>query len=765
MMRAYWMIACSAIAMAAASPGTAQTADATAQETASAAGHGVGASDIVVTARRREERLNDVPVAVTALGNDTLKAAQVATPKELSQFVPSLNVNTGNVREGNRYTLRGQGATLAAGEAVVTYLAEAPVPYLSAGAAGMIFDLENVQVLNGPQGTLFGRNTTGGAVLFTPRAPNDVNGGYIEGGYGNYNNREFSGAFNVAIVPDKVMLRVAGTWRQRDGFTHNVLAGARQDRLDDLNYYGLRATLLVKPADWLENSTIVQRSQSNPNGTAFFIEQVNPTPPAFKAALDAAFARQQQLGRREVENNPTFYLQRTTAAINTTTLSLSDDMRLKNIFSYFVSRSKNGFDIDGSAITGLFDEIDWPAAANTSANGLSNEKYLTEELQFSGEFFDRMLTVQAGGFYLDYKPNGYSARQYVLFGGRRIQGQGEAGTSKALYAQSTLNLGAFTPALDGLRLTAGYRYTWDRKQAFIDTYNTATNACISRPTGVNPNCRVDYADSWSKGTYTLGIDYKVTPDIMVYATTRHGYKSGGFNTNADPEGPFAAFIAFNPETITDYEVGLKAAYRAGNVRLNTTLAAYTANYSDIQRTQTIAVPGTPPSVTNLVTNAAAGKISGVELQQVVSIGGFTLDGNVSYMDAHYKKFILPGNIDISGQELPYSPKWKWGLNASYQMDTGAGDLTVRAGYSWSGTVRFNDPAQPGNFFGGYGLMNASATLTRVAGSPLDIDLYMTNVLNKTYVQQRTPYYYAFGFVSAFYTEPRMYGFRLRYNFD
>jgi len=756
-------MAASGIAIAAASASTAYAADATvpAGEVAVAGETGIG-SDIVVTARRREEKLNDVPIAVTAIGNDTLKAAQVATPKELSQFIPSLNVNTGNTREGNRYTLRGQGATLAAGEAVVTYLAEAPVPYLSAGAAGFIFDLENVQVLNGPQGTLFGRNTTGGAVLFTPRAPNNQNGGYLEFGYGNYNNREVSGAFNVAIVPDKVMLRVAGTWRQRDGYTHNVLAGTTQNYLDDLNYYGLRATLLVRPFEGLENSTIVLRSQSNPNGTGFFIEQVNPTPPAFKTALDAAIARQRQLGPREVENSPTFFLQRTTAVINTTTLSLADNMRMKNIFSYFHSRSKNGFDIDGSAITGIFDELNNPTAANTSANGLSDEHYLTNELQFSGEFLDRKLTVQAGGFYLDYAPDGYTARDYVLFGGRRILAQGESGTSRALYAQGTLDMGAFSDALANLRLTAGYRYTWDRKQAFVDQYSKTTGACISRATGVFPNCRVNYAGGWSKGTYTFGLDYKIARDVLVYVTTRRGYKSGGFNTAADPAGPFGAFVAFKPESITDYEAGLKAAYQAGTARFNTTLAAYTANYNDIQRTQTVAVPG--PSITNLVTNAAAGKISGVELQQTISIGGFALDGNLSYLDAHYKKYILPGNIDISGQELPYAPKWKWGLNASYRTETGVGDLTMRTGYSWSGRVRFNDPAQPGNFFGGYGLLNASATLAKVAGTPLDIDFYMTNVLNKDSIQQRTPYYFSFGFVSAFRTEPRMFGFRLRYNF-
>ena len=763
-MRTSWLITASVIAIAPMNGAQAGTAEAQQAEAQQAQGASV-ADDIVVTARRREERLNDVPIAVTAFNEDLLKSAQVITPKELSQFVPSLNVNTGNAREGNRFTLRGQGATLAAGEAVVTYLAEAPVPALAAGAAGMIFDLQNVQVLNGPQGTLFGRNTTGGAVLLTPRGADNGDGGYIEAGYGNYNNREFSGAFNVALIPDKIMLRVAGTWRQRDGFTRNVLPGATNSRLDDVNYYGLRATLLVRPFDGLENSTIFQRSQSDTNGTGFFIEQVSPTAPAFQDALNAALARQRSLGPREVENNPTFFLQRTNLLINTTTLELSDNVRLKNIFSHITSRSKNGYDLDGSGLTGLLDIIDGPNAGNTSANGQANHRYLTEELQLSGEFLDRNLTVQVGAFLLDYEPKGYSHYEDVTYGVRRILVQTESGSSKALYAQGTLDLGLLSEGVSGLRLTAGYRYTWDKKRASVDRYNVSSGACASRPATFSfPDCEVNYNGEWAKGTYTLGLDYKITPDIMVYATTRRGYKSGGFNVNSDPSGPFAAFIAFNPETITDYEVGLKAAYRAGGVSFNTTLAGFTASYKDIQRTQSSIVPGDPPLFTNLVTNAASGKISGVELQQVIRTGGLTLDGNLSYLDAHYKRFILPGNLDVSGQELPYSPKWKYGINLSYQADTSIGDLVLRAGYNWSGRVRFNDPPQVGNFFGGYGLANASATLSRVAGTPLDVDLYMTNVLNKRYVQQRMPYMNSFGYVSAFYTEPRMYGFRLRYNF-
>lgn len=718
--------------------------------------------DIIVTARRREEKLADVPVSVTALNEDKLKAAQVVTPKELANFVPSLNVNTGNSREGNRFTLRGQGATLAAGESVVTYLAEAPIPYLGAGAAGMYFDLANVQVLNGPQGTLFGRNTTGGAVLFTPRKPLDENSGFIELGYGNYNNREVSGALNLSLVPDKLLLRVAGTWRKRDGYTKNVRTG---QKLDNMDYYGFRGSLVIRPADWLENYTMFQVSKSDNNGTGFFIEQVNPAFPYYQAELQAGLAKQKQLNPREVDNNDTFFLSKTAGVVNTTTFALSDNVRLKNIYSYFESRSKNGFDIDGTGLEPMITYYNFRAAANTSANGLSNEKYITDELQLSGESLAGKLNWVAGGFYMKYKPYGYSAQDYILFGVRRIQQGIESGTSKALYGQFTADLGMITPALDQLKLTVGYRYTWDSKQASSNIYRTSNKACLNNPGAFFPNCKIDYAGKFEQGTYTLGLDYKIAPDVLVYVTSRRGYKSGGFNTNSDPSGIFADFITFGPEKITDYEAGLKANWGLSGARFNSTLAVFTANYDDIQRTQTVAVPGTPPSVNNLVVNAATAKISGIELQQSLRVGRLTVDGNFSYLDAHYRKFELPGGIDRSGVTLPYSPKYKFLGSVAYNADLGnIGDATARVSYAYSSRFRFNDPDQPGNIMGGYGLWNFDASIKQFAETPIDLEMFVTNLTNKLVVQQRTPYYSSFGLVSAFYNEPRMYGLRARYNF-
>src|SRR5262249_15008235 len=158
--------------------------------------------EVVVTARRREERLQDVPIAVAAFTPERLKDAQVTTARQLVGMVPSLNVNSGNQRDFQRFFIRGQGAVVGGNEGVVAYFAEAPLSQYIAGGPGLYFDLENLQVLTGPQGTLFGRNTTGGAMLFTPKKPSDHNEGFIQAGYGNYKNTEVAGVVNFAAIPD-----------------------------------------------------------------------------------------------------------------------------------------------------------------------------------------------------------------------------------------------------------------------------------------------------------------------------------------------------------------------------------------------------------------------------------------------------------------------------------------------------------------------------------------------------------------------------------
>jgi len=727
----------------------------------------VGVEEVVVTARRREERLQDVPVAVTALSGEALQSAQIVNAKELVALVPSLNVNSGNAREGNRFTIRGQGVTLGAGEGVVAYMAEAPLPQFGAGGPGLYLDLENLQVLNGPQGTLFGRNTTGGAVLFTPKRPTDKNEGWLQVGFGNYGNQEIAAVANFVVKPDVLKVRIAAEDRERNGYSFNLFDGRDYD---DLNYRDARIGVIFTPTENFENYLLVQYAKSEPNGTATFITMANPNGPVagYRAPLLAAAAAQQARGIRVTNfDSQSYFLSRSLAVINTTTIRLSDNVSLKNIASYFKSRSKNGFDVDGSTVP-ILQYFNEPNGGNTSAGGLASEKYYNEEVQLSGELFDDKLDWVFGGFWQKYEPVERIFLTYNLFGAPSRQEPLESGSSSALYAQFTYNLGGISSALEKLNVTAGYRYTWDSKSATANTYNPVTGACLAVAGKVFPNCAIRYEGEFAADTYTLGLDYHLTDRTMVYFTQRTGYKSGGFNTNTEPGN---AFASFGPEFVLDREAGIKTDFSVAGrpVRLN--VAGFFDDYKDIQRNQTVLVPPVPPATTprstNLVLNAGAAEIKGVELQGTVDLTDrLQVQLNYSYLDARYTEFVLPGGVDRAGVALPYSPKNKVGASVRYDVPVPetVGEVSVGLSYSYQSKFRAQDPDQLGNIIGDYGLFNANAEWKNVGGKPVNLEVFVTNLTDEEYIQQNLAYYNVFGSVAVLYGEPRMYGARLRYSF-
>jgi iron complex outermembrane recepter protein len=214
---------CSTVIAGMAAFGTAQ-----AQTPAPAAPAGPATvSEVIVTAQRREERLQDVPIAITAFTAERLQQQNINQSQDLQATVPSLVVgaNGQGSRDSQTFTLRGQGATFQASPGVVVYMSEVPLPapitLSQQGGPGNYVDLENLQVLAGPQGTLFGRNTTGGAILLVPRKPQNEFGGYIQAGLGNYDAQELEAVLNVPIIEGKLLMRVVGAYRDREGYTHD----------------------------------------------------------------------------------------------------------------------------------------------------------------------------------------------------------------------------------------------------------------------------------------------------------------------------------------------------------------------------------------------------------------------------------------------------------------------------------------------------------------------------------------------------------------
>ena len=766
-----------------------------------------GAAEIIVTAQRREERIQDVPITITAFSNERLDQQNIMTGQDLNGLVPSLQVGAaGQATRGvESYTLRGIRGTYQGGSSVVVYLNEVPLPqgYATSqqGGPGNYIDLENVQALAGPQGTLFGRNTTGGAVLLVPRKPTNEFEGYIEASVGNYDYRGLEGVINVPLVTDKLLVRIAGTYQDRDGFTHDYVWN--KDR-DDLHYYAGRIGITFRPTERIENYLLAYGSYSNNNGSVYVHKQFNPN--YFGGLLNGPIYTtqtqlQEQIGPRGTRLGLDQYDKTETwGVINKTSFELTDELTVHNIASYQRFKHYYLLDEDGTPLQmgdiGTSPYPDFPVQGFTEF-GLSygfelgptgprdNQRQITEELQLQGSFLDKRLTFTVGGFYYNQKP--YEQLNKTAFvclaqfnpNGCRPneQSYGVASKSKALYGQGTLDLGAFSPALESLRLTAGYRYTWDKisgRAREARSRPAGGYLCILNNTVVaDPDdCEQRGGGSFKAATWTLGLDYKPSSQILLFGKVSRGYKAGGYNARAvRPETQ-----TFAPEDVTSYEAGFKSDWQLGSVPLRLNASIYKSDYDNIQRST---------SDVNQVTGALGSRplpgkatIKGFEVEGFIRpIAGLQIGGNLSHIDAKLKNIIATvPTVDCNGavavgEEIdnscnPYGvPKWLYSVNASLDLPTPEtwGKINLYANYShFSSTVTVL--GDPGAVFNAYGLLNLSLNWKEVAQTNFDLSLFGTNVTNKLYKISTGGLFACCGFESNMYGEPRMYGVRVRYRF-
>jgi iron complex outermembrane receptor protein len=777
------LLAGTALALAAGSFAEAQPAPSQPSRTTLAQGPTIG--EVLVTARRRTENLQDVPIAVTAVSQADLRSAQVTTARQLVQFAPSLNIGTGNQRDFQRFSIRGQVVTVGAAEPTTAYMDEAPYPQYGAGGPGFYFDMANVQVLNGPQGTLFGRNTTGGAVLFTPNRPVDRNGGWFRAGYGSYNNREATAVVNWAAVPGMLDVRLAGEIRKRDGYTKCFYP---QDTggsctYDDMNYQVYRLGVVFKPTDWIENYLSVSYNKNKTNGTSFQLTHLNTGGLAgggifaffFGVPQTTAYLnQQQQLGPRvTLDTAPHSWLAEDIRGVNTTTIRLSDHLTFKNIASYDREKIKQGFDGDGTPLPGL----GWPIGpfqGSPSALGEEKTDYLTEEAQLQGKALGDKLVWVNGVFFEHYYPYEVPQGEDIgALGGVKRQLATLAGSTEAVFGQATLDLGVFTPVLDKLKLTGGVRYTWDSKHANSNWFSLVppTGKCTSTgQSGFVPNCNIWIDAKWSAPTFTVNLDYKIRPNALLYVTASRGFNAGGINLGFVATEPS---VIFGPEYVMNYEGGLKADFHLGDAPVRTDLAVFHIDYDHIQRAELFLPPGSLAPI-NPVNSYGSAVINGFELQAQTHVGHFDVSANYSYLDAHYVYAsndpayitLVNKNFIFAGQQLPYAPNHKIAGTVTYHVPIppSLGSLSLYGGANYQSSFRWGDRNAIGNILGDYAIANFGANWDNIGGHPLHLEFYITNAFDRTAVAGALAYYYLLGFVTDSYVEPRMVGFRLRYDF-
>jgi iron complex outermembrane receptor protein len=708
---------------------------------------------VVVTARRRQENLEEVPLSVTNFSPDSLAARRIEDRTDLANFTPSLiSITGGYPKEFAFFSLRGQGPAFGSTPGVVSYFAEVPSPIGIEGRVGTYFDLANVQVLAGPQGTLFGKNATGGNILFEPQRPTNKLGGYVEAEIGNFKDRRSEFALNVPIVSDRILFRIAGERGVRDGYTKDVGPYFAGKDYDNLDYTSMRASLTVRPTDRMELYTVVRYYESKTNGPGTVLSQFNsslgePVAPALAIfpGLATAVSDQQARGPRRVsydldEFSNAEYWQ----VMNHATLELGDTLKLKNIVSYSKFRQRYGYDYDATA---------FPLAGQTSRTGLPTQAptYITEELQLQGDAFDEELNYTVGAY---YDKQGLSDSQGAIFTqfpvslaiGNFPARLDSTNDSKALFAQGTLDLHRLGLP-KGLSLTGGYRYTWE---------NVGNETQISVLPSAAGKADFHYA------SYNASLDYKVSNDLHVYGTVRDAYKAGGVNGAVPAD---SNFHAFPPEKLSDIELGAKSEFLMGNVPARANLAIYSGQYKNIQRTTSEVIDG---AVLNVTRSAARGRIQGAEFTgTIVPVRSLTLTGTYSFIDAKYTRVAdADAGAILAGAAFPFTPKNKYTVGATWEnsLET-LGRLALSANYAHQGgfSTAQNNLARVQSL-PGYGTLSLRAALRQIGGQPLDVSVFVANATNRTYISGLADFYSSFGAVTYTYGEPRTFGLQGRYSF-
>jgi len=637
-----------------------------------------------------------------------LASKQVFEVTDLARTAPSLTISTGGTGPASivYLAIRGQAQNSPnslSDSSVGIYMDGVYVARPIVGNLGFL-DMASAEVLRGPQGTLFGRNTTGGALNLTSNRPSNEYEGMLKVGFGNYNYQSIEGVVN-APVSDEAGIRIAGRYGKRDGYFRNNKIGYPQGSIDkDLV---LRGTLVYAPAESnLKFTLIGDLVRYADDGNATAVAAINPgvlSLPAYGAFINSEFsqfvtaAQQPAFTAANSKWTDTFSRPQTGDAeidklqnnndVDAIAGTIEWDLggvNIKSITAYRKSFTNDSLDLHGfpSSVNPFT-----PFLPNATSAFIStyNNKQFSQELQLSGS--SGALDWQTGVYY--FKESGdEQSRAFVLGGVAAARTLSDySSRSAGTYAQINYNVS------DALRVTGGLRYTWDKRT--IDRHSTDTwrkpdnlEVCTVGPnsgkTAEAAPCSDPGSASFKYPAWTLGLDYRVNDQLFLYAKTSGASMSGGFNSRFVP-APFTQ--QFSPEKVRDAEFGFKGDFL--DRRLRTNMAFFYAKQSNVQRIVN-ALVGT--SLTQFVTNAGKVNAKGFEFEgTALPWGGMELTGSLSYLDAKYVRgsrnenqgtASAPVFVDRAGEPVTQAPKWTWNIGATQTFETSFGDVSLHADYAY-----------------------------------------------------------------------------------
>ena len=737
--------------------------------------------EIVVTAQKREENLQDTPIAITVFTEESLEGRMINDISKLADFTPNVIFDTttpiSGLSNGAAVFIRGVGQLdfgLTTDPGVGTYIDGV---YSSRAVGGVldVVDIERIEILRGSQGTLFGRNTIGGAINITTKRPAETFGGMVEATFGEFERTDFKGSVDIPIA-EKFLTKFAFSSKNRNGFVDRISVG---DKLGDEDRQSARGSFLLQASDDIELYATLDYTKIDEQSAGSVMVGITEFPgapplltPSSTWAYNQVFVpanpgavpyTQEQFfvdGKdRTLATGPTGTDLESFGATLTFSWSLPW-FEFKSISSYRDTEGEFYRDPDNSSIQ-----------ITETSNPNYNHEQFSQELQVTGALFNERLQYVLGAYY--FEEDGTDDVFVPIYGALPTPAGLLAlplyinnfvlvdNSSKAVFGQGTFDL------TDQLAVTFGLRYTEDDKSFGYRQYispdpggNIAVLALLGPPVTVpGPAGDIvlwdEVSDEFTELNIRAGIEYQFNDDTLLYFTYADGYKSGGFNfryvvPRADP-------LAFDPETLESFEVGVKWQGLDDRLRLNA--AGFISEYGDVQ-IQLFETGGGP-----LTQNAGVADIIGVEVEvTAVPHERLLINAGFGYIDAEYDELNLPTtnvaqaiNLDT---KLPNTPETTVNISADYTHPLAWGSLVVRGDYRYTDDLYNDAQNSPFLYQDGYHTFNASLTFST---GNWDFSVFGTNLTDKRFITSGDSNF-GLGFHEANYNRPREFGGLIRYRF-
>lgn len=736
--------------------------------------------DILVTARKAKERLRDVPIAITAMGGDQLRKMGHTRVDELSQFVPGANFIVANGRQAS-YTLRGLGGNPGNEGLEGSTGVFLDGIYLSRpGMAAMdLIDIDQVEVLRGPQGTLFGKNTTSGAVSIKTALPSFTPVVRGEATYGNYNYQQYQASVTGPIA-STLAARLTGYRTSRDGIAENV---TKDSKSEDINRWGLRGQLLFEPSSDLSVRLIGEYAHEQQGaGAAVMVTSQGSNYTALQKKLTATGAN---------------------IAIDPDGLTTATNGPEQVGTRQYAASAEVNWKLGGFTLTSLSAFRRWTYSSNSDADLTSADaftggndvrvKQWSEEVRLAfptGGPIDAVL----GTFYYGQRLSANSKVGYGSDAAAWLTGISNADLPAAAASSSTiatyLNYNntqwstRANPATDSVagfgqatwhvnpqwNITGGLRVTYEAKHENVWRLQPVSSVTGEPVAALASSAVVPvHASTSNTGvSFLASTDYHVTQDIMAYGLVSRGQKAGGLNTTLPVSSLGMTSLIVKPETATNYEMGLKADLFARKLNLN--LGIYRMDVQNYQATYNATLSN--GSTAQFLTNIGRVRTQGVEADATLHpVQGLQLHAFAGYTDARYRSYTnAPCALentgqtvcDLSGQTVAGAPKWTLGFSGNYEHDIGE-KLAAYAGGEYSWRSHFYGSLDNSRYAvtGDYSLVNLRVGVKAKDGR-WDLSVWGKNVLDKHYVTNYLNYNsFLPGVYGAMFGDPATYGVALR----